>query len=222
MRKPVNLIGRRFGMLVVTGEAPRVGVKNDARWMCHCDCGVDKAISATCLTTGNTRSCTCLRRKATSERQTSHGDNRPGNRHPLYGVWAGIHRRCYNPHEKRFNRYGGRGIVMCERWLDYANFKADMGASYQRGLTIERINNDGNYEPNNCRWASVKEQCRNRSTSRWLEFNGQRKTVAEWAETLNLRPERISARLGAGWPVEKVLTAPLRHWDCHRKALSTK
>lgn len=214
-RKPVNLIGRRFGMLVVTGEAERVGIRQAPRWMCHCDCGNDKAVGAAELVSGKTRSCSCLRRKMTGERHMTHGDNRVGRRTPLYKIWAGMLRRCYNKNEERYPRYGGRGIIVCERWHDYVNFKADMQAGYQPGLSIERKDNSGNYEPSNCVWATRKEQCRNRTTSHFLEFDGHRKTIAEWAEILKLKPERIAARVAAGWPTPRVLTAPLRHWPCH-------
>ncbi len=142
--------------------------------------------------------------------RATHGDNRVGKRHPLYKVWAGILRRCNNPHEKNYERYGGRGIRVCVQWRDYAAFKADMAPSYQPGLSIDRKDNNGNYEPSNCRWATRKEQCRNRRSSRWETFQGETKTVAEWAEVLGFCPLRLEARLMAGWTVERAFTEPVR------------
>ena len=212
VRQPENLLGQRFGRLVVIAPAARVGIKRDARWLCRCDCGAEKAVGAACLKSGRARSCSCLRREVTAKRMTVHGDSRVGKREPLYGVWAGILRRCNNPHDGTYERYGARGIRVCERWLSYENFKADMGPTYRRGLSIERNDNNGNYQPENCRWATRKEQCRNRRSSFFIEYRGERRTVVEWGEILGVRWARIHARIKAGWPVERAMTQPPRVW----------
>lgn len=147
------------------------------------------------------------------ESRLRHGDNRAGRRHPLYRIWAGILRRCDNPNEAGFERYGGRGITMCERWRDYVNFKQDMADGYASGLSIERINNAGNYEPGNCRWATASEQARNRRSSFMITYRGETRTVIEWGEVLGIPWARIQQRIKKlGWPVERAMTEPSRGW----------
>jgi hypothetical protein len=141
--------------------------------------------------------------------RATHGDNRVGQRHPLYKVWAGILRRCDNPNEKNWERYGGRGIKVCDRWRDYINFKADMGATYARGLSIERNDNDGHYEPGNCRWATRKEQARNRRSSFLVDFAGSRRPLIEWTEYFRLSFSTVYQRIKVlGWPVDEALFLP--------------
>lgn len=144
----------------------------------------------------------------------THGDSQSGNRHPLYKIWAGIKRRCYNRHERNFERYGGRGIVLCERWQDYANFKADMVSGYAPGLSIERKENDGNYEPGNCTWATRKEQCRNRRSSCLITYRGKTRTAVEWSEIIGMPYYRLHQRIQKlGWSVERAMTAPPQGWS---------
>lgn len=142
-----------------------------------------------------------------------HGDSGHGTRHPLYKTWAGILRRIDNPNERNFARYGGRGIKVCERWRDYVNFKADMAEGYAQGLSIERIDNAGDYEPGNCRWATRKEQCRNRRSNTMITFRGETKALSEWAELLDIPWHRITQRIRKlGWSVERAMTEPARPW----------
>lgn len=116
--------------------------------------------------------------------------------------------RCYTPAHKSFAHYGGRGITVCERWRDFANFLADMGEC-PPGLTLDRKDNDGHYDPGNCRWATQKEQQNNRSITRFLEFNGQRRSMKEWADTLGINYQTLFSRVQGGWPVERILTEPV-------------
>ncbi len=144
----------------------------------------------------------------------THGDNRVGNRHPLYKTWAGILRRCNNTHEENYERYGGRGIKVCERWLDYANFKEDMAEGYAPGLSIERNDNDGNYCKENCRWATRKEQCRNRRSNFNVTFRGETRPIIEWGEVLGIPWSRIYQRITKlGWPVDRSMTELPRPWS---------
>jgi hypothetical protein len=128
-------------------------------------------------------------------------------RHPLYGVWMCMKDRCRRPNNKAFPAYGGRGIRVCDRWRhDFLNFVQDMGPRPTKAHTLERINNDGNYEPGNCRWATRKEQLNNTRINHFVEFLGQKLSLAQWAEILKLDRTTLLGRLRRGWPIEKAVT----------------
>jgi len=130
-------------------------------WNVKCQCGIRKVVCSHRLRNGDTRSCGCLKRdtmaRVMKDWHTTHG----GSYTKLYNVWSGMFKRCYNPNNKNFNNYGGRGISVCERWNDFANFREDMGEC-PKGMLIDRIDNDGNYEPSNCRWTDPKTSSNNR------------------------------------------------------------
>lgn len=135
---------------------------------------------------------------------------------PIYTSWEGMKRRCYNPRFKHFQQYGGRGIRVCDEWHKFLAFYADMGEKPSPAHTLDRIDNDGNYEPSNCRWATREEQANNTRSNRNLELNGTTRTVAEWARSLNMHRNTLDERLHNGWPIEKALTEPVDMSKSHR------
>lgn len=139
------------------------------------------------------------------------GHRTPGarRRDPTYPVWRAMVRRCTNPKCSAWPEYGGRGIAVCERWMTFENFVADMGAPPD-GMQIERVDNDGPYSPANCRWATRGEQARNRRSTHEITFRGATKCLSEWARELGVSPKLLHHRIKAGWPIEQVMTiAPL-------------
>jgi len=194
-------VGTRFGRLV-TLEKTR-GLAESIK--CRCDCGVIKVFR--CLRDiayGDNllvKSCGCSKIK--------HGASK--NPSPEYVAWNAMKGRCANP---RLKRYGERGITVCERWNDFFAFLSDMGPRPTPQHSLDRIDNDGPYSPDNCRWATKKEQSRNRGNNRLVEWNGTIKTLAEWAEITGHPWQRINARILAGWSVDNAMTVPVLAPTC--------
>ena len=204
--KLIDLTGHRFGRLVVVKKQ---GVKGGRpAWLCKCDCGSEVTVRGNDLRRGATQSCGCLHRDQLIERNTTHG--LCGNR--LYNIWGCMVQRCYNSNTPCYNLYGGRGITICDEWRnDFKSFYDwAMAHGYEDNLTIDRIDNDKGYSPENCRWITIKEQGNNRSTNRRLEYNGERHTISEWGELLGIDSEIISSRLRRGWSIEKTLTEEIK------------
>ncbi len=146
-------------------------------------------------------------KKGSENFQFKHGLALKGNAHPDYNIWAGMRHRCNNSNYHAYPDYGGRGITVCPQWDSFEQFVADMGPR-PPGHEIERKNNDGNYEPSNCRWATRKEQCRNTRLSHTLTVNGVTCTIAEWAEKSGIWHQTIRTRIKRGWNPERAVTKP--------------
>lgn len=144
-------------------------------------------------------------------RNYRHGYKTAGKYSSEYSIWMNLRARCNNPNTTHYDRYGGRGIRVCQRWTDdFMNFLSDMGRRPSRSHSIDRIDNDGDYEPSNCRWATRSEQSRNRRSSRFIEFGGKTQTLADWADEKGMHQKTLHNRLRKGWTIERALTQPLR------------
>lgn len=193
-----NLAGMTFGRLTVLEKTDK-RTNSKIVWQCQCECGTTKLVSSTDLLHGEAKSCGCFRREV----KRTHGRVYSGE----YGSWDKMIQRCRNPNTVSFHRYGGRGIKVCERWRLFENFLADMGER-PAGMSLDRIDNDGHYEPGNCRWATRTEQSRNMSRNRLLTFNGETMPVSAWAEKLRLPRKVLEGRLRNGWSIDRALTTP--------------
>lgn len=183
-------IGRRFGMLVVLAEAGR---RRRARlWRCVCDCGQETFATTGSLNAGSKVSCGCT---PSGRKNRRHGLSHS----PEYRAWDNARSRCRNPRNIKYQHYGARGISMCDRWLNsFDAFIADMGMKPGPGYSLDRVDNNGNYEPGNCRWATVSQQNNNRSFNRFLTVGGKRVTVAEASRMTGVPHGTIISRLDAG------------------------
>lgn len=180
-----NLIGQKFGRLTVIGLDDRGTRKT--YWVCQCDCGRMKSARSDGLLCGAIKSCGCMKKEQDRINLTSnHSHKQSGKR--IYHIWQGIKGRCYNSNDTRYHRYGGRGISMCDDWKNsFQNFYDwAMSSGYEENLTIDRIDNDGNYCPSNCRWATIKEQCDNRSTTIKITIGNVTKSLIEWCKVFEI------------------------------------
>lgn len=173
----------------------------------QCECGNKTIVIRYGVISGTTSSCGCFQRESLSLRRTSHGHKRNGTESKTYKCWRTMLGRCFNKNNASYDDYGGRGITVCDRWLNsFENFLDDMGESPE-GMSLDRFpNNNGNYEPENCRWATVKEQHRNTRANRMLTYNNVTKCAAELAEDHGISGKLLLKRLALGWSLEKALT----------------
>lgn len=179
--------------------------------VCQCDCGKTLQVAVKHLVSGHTRSCGCLSCEQCGTLRRRHGMWNT----PEFWIWHSMKQRCLNPNTEGYHLYGGRGIQVCDRWLDFANFITDMGQRPSSKHTIERNNSDGDYEPSNCRWATTKEQARNRSTNRKFTMDAQTLCLTDWATRTGIKFQTLKQRLDKGLTIEQAI-----NWHKHAKGQS--
>lgn len=184
----LDLVGKRFGRLLAESYAGK------SKWKCLCDCGAVIEVCRSNLITGTTESCGCLHREQLGNRVRSHGMTKT----PTYVAWCNMKGRCLNPKQTGYENYGGRGIKVCDRWLNsFENFLADMGERPE-GMSLDRDDTDGNYEPGNCRWVPWVKQMNNQRKTIRITHEGRTMSMSEWAAELDIKPSKIRGRLRAG------------------------
>lgn len=209
-----TLIGKKFGRLTVLELYNKLRRRNSrtgkytyrTMYSCLCECGNKVVVEQYKLKCGHTKSCGCLRKDVSRKTQTKHGHRYSR----LYVIWNNMKKRCYNPKNKSFKDYGGRGIEVCDEWkTDFSVFYTwAINNGYNDTLTIDRINNDGNYEPNNCRWATKLEQNKNTRHNRLITLDGITKCISDWAKEYKLNYNTLIDRLNRGWSEEKAIKTP--------------
>lgn len=214
MPAPMDFTDQRFGRLVAIRRGP--SRKGQTHWLFSCDCGVEKIIGLENVRRGVIQSCGCLAKEQRVFRNNSiviHGKKRT----PEYAAWRSMKARCLNPDHPAYACYGARGITVCERWMSgedglvgFQCFLADMGERPAKGYTLDREDNEGNYHKDNCRWATPKQQARNRRSNRTISAFGRTLCLSEAAELHGIHVSVLAARLGLGWEIERALTQPVR------------
>lgn len=209
--KVIDRTGMRYGRLTVISQAERT---NDGftQWLCKCDCGKTKIIPTHNLT--RIQSCGCYKQEVFKRDHIKHGNSKT----KLYHVWSSMKARCKNQNNKEWHRYGGRGISVCEEWRNgyepFQNWALSHG--YKEGLTLDRIDNDKGYSPDNCRWITLSEQQNNTSRNRFIEYNGEVKTASQIAKENNVNAKMFCQRIASGWDIERALNEPC-HIEFRRK-----
>lgn len=204
-----NILGKRFGKLLVVEKAKPILLKSGKHataWKCLCDCGQEVIVKTNSLIEGHTKSCGCYHDELFKNAVTKHNLSRTR----IYRIWAGLFQRCKNKNNPSYKDYGGRGICICEEWNDFENFvEWARQNGYEKKLTLDRIDVNGNYCPTNCRWATPKEQSNNRRDNHFMEYNGKKYTLTEFARENQIDPSVFSYRYRAGWSIEEAINTPI-------------
>jgi hypothetical protein len=204
----IDLTKRTFGQLLVMKRAPNDASGNTC-WECQCSCGNIVTIVTYSLKNGNTKSCGCLRNKITGNKFRTHGMTGTSE----HNIWRNMLTRCTNPDTPAFKNYGGRGITICDEWKnDFMAFYNYIGPRPYPNYTVDRIDNDGNYEPGNVRWATRYEQANNSRNNRRITINGWTLNLCQWARFVGIRYRTLRARLKRKWPPTKAIFQPVRHY----------
>lgn len=196
-----DIRGKRFGRLLVLKFVASDRYKTV--WLCGCDCGNIVEVRSGDLGSGHTKSCGCLKSDAFQKTITKHGLSKL----PEYKIWINMKVRCYNPNHRAYHNYGGRGIVVCEQWrVDFASFYADMGPRPALRYSVDRIDNNGPYSPENCRWATAKEQANNSRMNKHVTFKNETHTLSEWADILDIEYGTFTSRFYRGASYKQIIS----------------
>lgn len=210
MAKKRELAGQEFGRLLVLYD---IGERKNGKivWHCRCDCGNEVEVIGCNLTFGRTKSCGCLQRQRTAEANTTHGMTQRGEKHPIYVVWRTMLRRCESPNHKTYHYYGARGIMVCDEWHEFIPFRDwAIENGWERGLQLNRVDNNGHYEPSNCNFVTPKENANNKRNNHLISFNGKTQTMAQWADELGINHKTLRSRFSTlRWSTEEALTTPV-------------
>lgn len=207
--KDTDVIGKKFNMLTALSQEPTINYVKKFR--CICDCGNYTVVEKSRLINGVIKSCGCLTKKSVSERAKIHGDNTLNGQKRLYRIWHNMKQRCKNQNNHNFERYGGRGITFCKEWENYKNFKKwSEENGYEENLFLDRINNDGDYCPENCRWVDSDIQMNNTRRNVFVEYKGEKFTLAQLAKKYNLKYSTLQTRIKKlGYSIEKAVETPM-------------
>lgn len=198
--------GDVFSRLTVLEELS-VSAHGNRRVLCKCECGEEKVFLLSGVRSGNTKSCGCLKREYLQRKNSTHGMSGT----PLYRVWCQMKQRCENDIDKAYKNYGERGITVSGEWKEFEVFyKWAIESGYEKGLTIERVDVNGNYSPKNCVWIPFENQSKNRRTNNYITFNGETKTLSQWSRDLKINRKTICDRLRSGWTEYDALTKPVK------------
>ena len=215
--------GDKFGRWTVVSSELERGSKNRLYAKCICACGVEKSVRADRLVGGDSGSCGCLRVEVATALfkgntySRTHGCSRSGLGTLEYSSWSSMRSRCCNPNAPDFHRYGGRGIKIDDRWAEFTNFLSDMGLRPTKSHTIERLDNNGDYTPRNCAWATPKEQSANQKRTCFVEYDGKRVTLSSLTDTCGLAHTTVAQRVRRGWEIKRALSTPARKITPRRK-----
>lgn len=207
MSSIIDITNLRFGKLIVLKYYSIALNGGGSNWLCACDCGNTVICLSNRLRRGLVNSCGCISKEITIKRNYKHGLANS----KLYRVYRAMISRCLNKKNKSYKYYGGRGIKVCDRWLEsFENFYEDMGNKYSNGLSIDRIDVNGDYCPENCKFSNSIEQARNKTDNILIEYNNDKKILKDWADYYNLSYKAVWARINYGWDLEKVFNTPIR------------
>ena len=205
MPRKIDLTGRRYAHLTVISQHGHIGDK--ISWLCRCDCGNEKVVSGSNLKTGNTTSCGCYHAEVAKDYHTTHGMSKT----KLYTIWSSMRYRCENPKCQRYSSYGGKGVSVCAEWKRFNGFYSwAISARYEDGLSIERIDVDGNYEPSNCKWIPLIDQSQNKTTSRFVSYKSKKLTISQLANLTGMPYQRLYQRINKlGWSTDDAVRSGL-------------
>lgn len=204
----IDLTGKQFGRLTVLNRVENNKSRN-SRWLCQCNCGNKRVVLGHNLRWGTSMSCGCLIREITIKRSTKHGHYINKHRTPTYQSWCCMIQRCTNPNNKYYNDYGGRGITVCRKWMQFERFLEDMGERPTLNRSLDRIDNHGDYNLENCRWATRSQQQRNKRTNCLITYDSKTQCLSAWSKDTGLSRQTIRYRLNHNWSVKDTLITPI-------------